>query len=234
MAQEWVYGDPLDEIPEDELKRRKQALFVRTFAPGGLADGHNPAEAARVNEERRRIARELDRWRAARPTEGASLSAIGTTWVERGVSYWAARICISTACGALAVAFGGLAGKLLYDAFRPGTHASLGWQIYLSISAPIAVAIGVIIGWATYGEGFWRGRYGGTGRGTLAGSGGPDPVWAMAATVAFLPTLPLSLGAVMIGVFCAVSGRYWPVEKEAREKYEKDEERHQKYLKGQL
>jgi len=234
MTQEWVYGDPLDELPDGELERREQALFVRTFAPGGLADGHDPAEATRVNEETRRIGRELDRRRATRPTEAAPLSFIGTTWVKRGFGYWAVRLCMSAMCGALALAFGGLAGQLLYEAFRPGNHASLGWQIYLGVSTPIAIAIGVITGWATYGEGFWQGRYGASGRDTLAGSGGPDPLWAMAAAFATLPTLPLSLGAVTIGVFCAVSGRYWPVEKEAREQYEEDEERHQKYLRGEL
>src|SRR6476660_5453349 len=106
MAQEWVYGDPLDELPEEELERREQALFVRTFAPGGLADGHDPAEAARVNEETSRIGRELDRRRATRPAEGAPLSIIGTTWVERGSAYWAARLGMSAMFGALALSFG--------------------------------------------------------------------------------------------------------------------------------
>ena len=234
MTQEWVYGDPLDELPEEELERRKQVLFARIFAPGGLADGHDPAEAARVNEEETRIIRELSRRRAARPTEAAPLSFIGTTWVKRGFGYWAVRLCMSAMSGALALSFGGLAGQLLYKAFRPGNHASLGWQIYLGISAPIAIAIGVIAGWATYGEGFGHGRYGTWGRGTLAGSDGPDPYLALAATAATLPTMPLSLGAIMIGVFCAISGRYWPVEKEAREQYEEDEKRHQKYLRGEL
>lgn len=232
MSEEWDFGEPLETVREAELERRNLELLRRLFAPGGAAIGQDSAETARVNAEQQRIGRELRRRMASRPPVLPSLPFIGTSWVGRGTRYWLLRAVMALLFGFLALLFGGISGTVLYEAFHPGSGASHAWRFYLVLATPIAIGIGVVIGWATYGSGFGNGRYGGS-KG-FQGTRGPDVRWGWWAAIAMVPTLPLSLGAVTIGVFCATLGWYWPTEWEAREQFARDQALHQQYLRGEL